>query len=170
MNLQEFIDWRKDCFICGHELQISVHAFGPVRRLSLQDGWFSAQIAYYSFSLNLQDNIIRNDGTAEDVLKAYFSRGLNLVLVCNNCSQYCYGANIQSKENDQEKFFISYIGEIISLDKYHIKQRQDVGVCEVSSSASFSHKALMIQLPYIDLKKTAPEKLTNKIKTHIVFS
>lgn len=168
MNLQEFMDWRKDCFVCGTELELTIHEPSiRVKRFSLIEDRFVARISYYDFSIKRNENIIVNDGTSSDILLKFLKKGIDIRMICPQSSHYDYQTNISVA--DDLTFTIPYVGEIVKTEKFHMKQRSDC-VCEVHFKSAFAKPPRMLTLPYLDLNKTTFNKLQDKIKTHIVFS
>lgn len=166
MNLQEFMDWRKDCFVCGSELELSIHEPSiSVKRFSLTEDSFIVRISYYGFSVMRHENFIINNGTSPDVLLKFLKKGIEIRMICPASSHYFYKTNISVM--DDLTFTIPYVGEIIITEKFVIKQRNDYK-CEVFFAPKTGSPSLT--LPYLDLNKTTFNKLQEKLKTYIVFS
>jgi hypothetical protein len=190
MNIKELFNWREKCFFCQEELVITPVLGNLSAIFAIEGDWIHIQSNSIQFSLNMINGLVKEIEpsvkiTADELLKRV---SLKLTFECTQCingsgSFYNYEGRINFFQLNIAK--VTMFSESLHLfDKWIFSQykkflkNEEYG--EISSWKILKADqpgipgTIAINLPiktgFIDLSKTTPEKLDNKLKTLIVFS
>lgn len=179
MNLKDFISWRKQCFFCKEELTIVPQISGVRAEFSIKDGYLDIASRYVNFMFHIETGLIDKSRDNRLDLDAFLTyREVEIEVKCLNCvnRNYSYSGIYRA---DVHKAYMKMIHFIESLCYNNIAIRQfpiiNNGITYVYPHVSENGydayvKRSNIKINYIDLFKTTPEILENKIKTYIIFS
>jgi hypothetical protein len=194
MNLQELINWRKDCFFCGDELAIYPEVNGLQGEFSLKDNIFTVYSTYFSFSFYTDSGILNiPDKIGLDLHNFLNRQSINIKLQCQECTaatngqMYNYEGNFRATRDLKVINMTSLSERVYVVDKFTLHQFVDHSVPELRTAliTPWNKRRLLfdsmgqgvapsmitqIKTPYINLFKNNPESLENKIRTYILFS
>lgn len=156
---------------------------GVKAEFKIEDGYFNIQSRYINFNFHMDMGTIRK--THHDVdLEAFLDkREVELLVKCPECESngryYCYVGIYKSNPDKTHMDIYSFTEKVaydgIMLNQFPFRGKAKVEVYKQfnvsGTDADTSHfKRAKIDIHYIDLARTSPDKLKNKIKTYITFS
>ena len=200
MNLKEFLDWRSDCFFCREELYLHPETAGLNTEFSLTNNIFNISSRYVNFSFDIISGVIETPvhTSLVDVVGFFKQQGILIRMRCHDCNIHTHRSYVYSGcfKGDMEtgKIYLSSMSEtVVVVNKYFLVQDippshplPDPPLSMPSCIRAWSNRPLTfnsmgqgllptttlpdIKVPYINLLKTTPEALENKIKTYFLFS
>ena len=181
MNIKTFLNWRPNCFFCGKELFVApgfpkYHGFDGEKTACTLD-IEKESVSWSSEDVNFSVDIISGFICADNSVKTTgFVSQLSLVveakcLWCRaNGRDYYHVAEYSSNESYTHYMFED-LWETLRTDNMELTQSKESRAAVIRT---LKNKGLRLEdyvvIPYIDLNKTAPLKLANKIRTCITFS
>lgn len=179
MNIQELLDWRHSCFICGSELEIFPEITGAMGTFSIRDNWMQVESKFIKFKVHVLSGEIQEPEGQETTIDHFIGgQSLRIKAHCVDCfhngKYYEYSGKVTLIPPTQRTSCISKLEEQLGIgNNWSLNQYWDQGYAHLFLSNPAKPGIVTrcnIDLPAIDLKKTTLQQLENKIKIYVVFS
>ena len=167
MNINELINFRKNCFFCQEELDIFPSIGNANCTYSISNNFFVINCDYFNFSIDIQNGSLTIPNSYKSVVNMLSKNtSLKMKANCSYCKnvdkQYYYQANI-ILDNDNSK--IVHLLECVDIDFIIFTQK----IFQDYSVLSFLQEKESFHIPIIDLNKVSAVDLENKLKTYYIL-
>jgi hypothetical protein len=184
MNIKELMEWRYDCFFCHKALIMQPIIFERdvdsetwVKPFSIKDDILIIENESMTLSIHIKTGELVDLNQEKIMVKDYLkSKRLYFDFKCLSCTSRPQLYHYQGKISITHKKYIDIpaIYEYVYINNYFLSQvvSQEVINCNIrvyDNNENYIPNS-DITISFLDLKKIAPEKLEQKIKTFIVFS
>lgn len=185
MNFKEFLSWRTGCFFCGEELVMFPAIVGMNADFTMEGEYFNIVSHYINFTFHMETGLIKREKQDVDLDTFLAQRDVVIQMKCPQCESdgqhYSYTGRFQAhlplthielfSMREQLACGGIWLEQSVLSKTATIKSYQFVRM-ENGNGAKINplYKIITLDIPYIDLTKTSPDKLKNKIKTCITFS
>jgi hypothetical protein len=181
MNIKDFLVWRPNCYFCGEELHISPQfpALGDCEdpKYFIENECLHFTSRYIQVSIDIVSGFVDTHNKHSVDLAAFLARQyLEISAQCSQCEDYnrfykhtaTYKANTALTHMELANLVERIAVENLSLIQSTVKQKAIVN--KLGSDKLNILSGTDIHVPWIDLSRTKPESLANKIRTCITFS
>ena len=181
MNIKDFLAWRPNCYFCNEELTISPE-FPDIKdsenlKFIIQDEALHFTSRYMQISVDIISGYIDTHNKHSVDLTSFLARQLLTIgMQCPQCEAYgrfykhtaTYKANSALTNMELFNLVERVVVENVSLIQSQIKKTAIVHKLELDTLKILSRSDIIV--PWIDLSRTKPKFLANKIRTCITFS
>ncbi len=181
-SINEFINFRNKCIICGSKFNIYINGLFDGKNISRKSKYENDVLKFKNngceYSFNCIDNSLtmtnlNNGSSTQEAMFALFVKAYpNIELNCNSCNKYSVVSRIITvSDNKVQPFKLSW--ESFHTDPYWVQNDWDelkTKIYSISSSVEDSISDEPIVVDIIPFDGLTPSQLLKKIKTIVTFS